>query len=96
MPPVTCHLQGLGIGYQRKRTEPVRTLSLLERLLLQSSFFWRCAVGVAPQLWSSTSQEQQGRPQGKESRSRVAFNWKAILQSLAEDEKGRVDAARTR
>ena len=45
---------------------------------------------------AATSQEQQGRPQGKESRSCVAFNWKAILQSLAGDEKGRVDAARTR
>ena len=87
---------GLGIGYQRKRIEPVRTLSLLEKTSVQSSFFWRCAVGVAPQLWSSTSQEQQGRSKGKESRSCVAFNWKAIFQSLAGDEKGRVDAARTR
>ena len=49
---------------------------------VQSSFFLRCAVGVAPQLWSSTSQEQQGRPQGKESRSCVAFNWKAIFKVL--------------
>ena len=32
----------------------------------------------------------------KESRSCVAFNWKAIFQSLAGDEKGRLDASRTR
>ena len=46
---------------------------------MQSSFFLRCTVGVAPQLWSFTSQEQQGWPQGKESSSCVAFNWKAIF-----------------
>ena len=78
---------GLGIG-----AHPI----FAGKTSVPSSFFWRCAVGVAPQLWSSTSQEQQGRPQGKESRSCVAFNGKAILQSPAGDEKGRVDAARTR
>ena len=79
---------GLGIGYQRKRIEQVRTLSVAGETPVQSSFFWRCAVGVAPQLWSSTSQEQQGRPQEKESRSCVAFNWKAIFQSLVEEREG--------
>ena len=79
---------GLGIGYQRKRIEPVRTLSLLERLLCRVRSSCAAPLCVAPLLWSSTSQEQQGWPQGKESRSCVAFNWKAIFQSLAGDERG--------
>ena len=41
---------GLGIGYQRKRIEPVRTLSLLERLLCRVR-----SSGAAPLAWHHSS-----------------------------------------
>ena len=56
---------GLGIGYQRKRIEPVRTLSLLERLLCRVR-----SSGAAPLAWHHSSgaphhKSNKAGPKGK-------------------------------
>ena len=56
---------GLGIGYQRKRIEPVRTLSLLERLLCRVR-----SSGAAPLAWHHSSgaplhKSNKAGPEGK-------------------------------
>ena len=96
MPPVTCHLRGWGLGTREKRIEPVRTLSLLERLLCRVR-----SSGAAPLAWHHSSgaplhKSNKAGPQGKESRFMCCLSIGKQFFKVLLDEKGRVDAARTR
>ena len=64
MPPVTCHLRAWRSG-TREKIEPVRTLSLLERLLCRVR-----SSGAAPLAWRHSSgaplhQSNKAGPKGK-------------------------------
>ena len=82
----------LGIGYQRKRIEPVRTLCLLERLLCRVR-----SSGAAPLAWHHSSgaplhKSNKAGPKGK----RVVHVLPSIGKQFFKVLLGRVDAARTR
>ena len=81
---------GLCFGNQRKKIEPVFTLSLVERLLCRVR-----SSGTAPLAWRHSSgaplhKSNKAGPKGKRVGHMLPSVGKAVLQSSAEDEEGHV------
>ena len=49
--------RGQGIGYQKKKIEPVLTFVVDGKALVSSSVLWNLTVGLASQLWRSSASE---------------------------------------
>ena len=87
---------GLGIGYQRTRIEPVRTLPLLERLLCRVR-----SSGDAPLAWHHSSgaplhKSNKAGPKGKRVVHVLPSIGKQFFKVLLRRRREWVDAARTR